>query len=70
MPEYKNRLAAPAYIEQKIVSQDGEAVGTRRLKPSGLFWKPKGAQQFYRVSIDKFTVWITDPSTKAGRTKQ
>ena len=53
MPEYKNRLAAPAYIEQKIVSQDGEAVGTLRLNPSGVLWKPKRAQQFYRVSVDK-----------------
>ena len=70
MPDYVNKLAAPAYIEQRIVTLDGTAVGTIRLKPSGVLWKPKGAHSFYRVSLDHFSEWITDPDTGAGRVKQ
>lgn len=33
-------------------------VGTIRVKPSGLHWKPKGKQSWYGVSIEEFAEFI------------
>ncbi len=67
MPKYKNRFSAPEFFEEKIVNDSG-TLGTIRVKPSGVLWKPSGATKFYSVSLEKFTEWVTDPSTKARRT--
>ena len=69
MPTYKNKFAAPAYIEESVVNENGNAVGKIRIKPSGILWKPKGQQKFYAVPLAKFIAWVTDPTTKATRTK-
>ena len=67
MPRYVNQLARPQYVELKIVDQEERAVGTLRVKPSSILWKPKNAQQFYAVPLDAFAGWIT--SAASGHTK-
>jgi hypothetical protein len=42
-------------------------MGTIRLKPSSVLWKPKGAQQFYVATLDEFSAWIQE---KNKRVKQ
>lgn len=69
MPIYKNKFTAPAYIEESIVDENGSAVGTVHIKPSGVLWQPKGQQKFFSVTLSKFTDWISDANTKATRTK-
>ena len=69
MPSYKNQFRAPDYAEQILEDETGNMLGTLRLKPSGVCWKPKGQQKFYTKSLDDFEQWIMDPATKARRTK-
>ncbi|NJM54934.1 MAG: hypothetical protein HC841_02525 [Verrucomicrobiae bacterium] len=71
MPAYKNKFYAPAFVEEVIIKDDGDnaVVGTIRIKPSGVLWKPKGQQKFYSVDLEKFSAWITDSTTGAKRTK-
>ena len=69
MPTYKNRISSPEHVEHKIVDEKGSPIGTFRLKPSSVLWRPKGKGKFYAVSLDKFRNWIMDPETKAGRVK-
>ena len=59
MPDYKNSFSAPSYREETIVDENGRTVGTLRIKPSSILWKPSGAQSFHAVPLDTFTDWIT-----------
>ena len=68
MPEYKNSFRAPAYYEEVIIDEEGSVVGTIRIKPSSVLWKPKNAQKYFSVKLEKLTEWITDPDTKARKT--
>lgn len=69
MPTYKFRFKAPEHVEQVIVNGDSNVIGTVRLKPSGISWKPKGKHKFLTVSLDEFHDWITDPATSARETR-
>ena len=68
MPKYNNSFRTPAFHEETIVNEDNAVVGTLRIKPSSILWKPKGAQKFLSVPLDKFAEWIADPATKARKT--
>ena len=69
MPGYKNSFRAPAYFEETIIDEVGGVVGTIRVKPSSILWKPKNQRKYYSVQLGKFAEWITDPDTKASKTK-
>ncbi len=69
MPAYKNSFASPDFIEEVVLDENGNKVGTIRIKPSGILWKPSGKQSFCSVPLDKFAAWITDPATKAKQVK-
>lgn len=68
MPKYKNKFASPSYIEERVLDEKDEVIGTLRVKPVSILWKPKGGSKFYSVSMDKFASWITTPATKASKT--
>jgi hypothetical protein len=57
------------YVQEIILDENGKVFGVIRIKPSGVLWKPKNAGKFYSVSLEKFIEWISDPATKANRTK-
>lgn len=67
MPKYNNHFASPDHIEETILSTSGEVIGTIRIKPSSILWKPKGAQKYFSKPLEAFTAWITDPATKARK---
>ena len=69
MPKYKNSIKAPAFIELTIVDTDEKPIGRIRIKPSNILWKKKGKGKFWNIGLDQFVKWITDPKTKAKRTK-
>ncbi|MDF9833766.1 hypothetical protein M2103_001999 [Ereboglobus sp. PH5-5] len=70
MPDYVNTFITPSYIEEIITKKEtGKVVGTIRIKPSGLLWKPAGARSYYSVSLDTFTTWITSSATAAAKVK-
>ena len=69
MPGYKNSIKSPQYVENTILDKNGSPVGTFRLKPSSVMWKPKGKRKFYSVNFDVFREWISASSTKASQAK-
>ncbi len=58
MPRYNNSFAQPAYHDHTINDADGKKIGTLRVKPSGVLWKPANQQKFFSVSLDEFRPWI------------
>jgi len=70
VPKYLNKFKTPDHVEETIVNEIGATVGTIRVKPSSLLWKPTGQHKFYAVSLDRFTSWITDAETGAKRVKK
>lgn len=67
MPPYVNKFEAPQHRTEVILDREDQMVGTIRIKPSGVLWKPVNAQSYYRVSLQNFIDWITDPNTGATR---
>jgi hypothetical protein len=67
MPGYKNRFQRPNHLQQVILDQSNARIGTIRIKPSTVLWKPVNAQKFYSVSLDKFAAWITSQAAGAKR---
>ena len=69
MPKYNYEFQSPAYLEEGILDDTGKKIGTIRIKPVSVAWKPPNAREFLTVSIDDFVIWITSPKAKARRTK-
>jgi hypothetical protein len=69
VPKYQNKFRSPTFVETTILDGNGVTVGTLRLKPSSVNWKPKSGQKFYSVSLTDFEKWITCPKTKAKKLK-
>lgn len=71
MPSYVNKLEQPQHLEAKVLGAAPKRplVGTIRVKPSSILWKPAGQRQFYAVSLDAFARWITCAQAKADRVK-
>jgi hypothetical protein len=68
MPGYKNKFASPEYIEETILDPKGNRLGTIRIKPSGILWKPLGQHKYLSVPLDDFIAWITSPTAGAKKT--
>ena len=69
VPKYRNSFRAPTYAQHTIVDGDGKVIGTIRIKPSSIQWKPSSAKRRYAVWLEDFSAWITDARTRADRTK-
>jgi hypothetical protein len=68
MPVYSNEFTAPKYIQETIRdASTGETIGTIRIKPSSVLWKPKGQYEYYSVTLDAFAGWITSLGTGTRR---
>ena len=67
MPPVVNKFVAPQNRTETILGPNGRVIGTIRIKPSGVLWKPSGAQSYHRVSLGDFIDWITNPNTGATR---
>jgi hypothetical protein len=66
MPEYKNSFDEPKFYEHVIKNDEGK-IGTLRVKPSTVLWKPKGGQAFYSVSIDQFERFIVESGRRVDK---
>jgi len=69
MPNYDYSFQSPAFMEEGIIDDGGRKIGTIRIEPVSISWKPASAREFRTVAIDEFIAWITDPETKARQTK-
>ncbi len=67
----RKSFCSSAFVEQVI--QDGSGVvGTIRIKPSTVMWKPKGAKgdkPYFSATIEEFEAWIMSktPLRKLGQ---
>lgn len=43
-----------AQSEDLSIMEDGVKIGTIRIKPSGILWKPKGKRNWFGLTLDKF----------------
>ncbi len=68
MPAYKYKFKSLEYFEETILDDKNDTIGTVRIKPSGILWKPKGQHKYYAVTLEQFKEWITDENTRAKRT--
>jgi hypothetical protein len=69
MPKYKNSFRSPQYFEETILNENGDVIGTIRIKPSSVLWKPGRSQKYHSVNLEKFVEWITDSNTRAKKTE-
>jgi hypothetical protein len=59
MPTSVNKFAEPDHYDHEFAEEKtGNKVGTLRIKPSSILWKPKGAHQFHSVSLADFGEWM------------
>ena len=69
MPAYTKQFASPQYYDHEILDLEGKKIGTVRVKPTGIAWKPKNGRQFYSVQLEKFAEWIMSSNSGARQTK-
>jgi hypothetical protein len=65
MPNHKNSFTSPDFVEETVVDETGAKLGTIRIRPSSVLWKPVNKRKFYSVSLKAFTTWITAEETAA-----
>jgi hypothetical protein len=68
MPKYTNTFKRPDYHDEVVVGGNGKLLGTIRIKPSSVMWRPNGSRSFLSVSLDRFAAWITSAASQATRT--
>jgi hypothetical protein len=59
MPKYNNSFASPEFLEETVKDPAGRIIGTIRLKPSSVLWRPANQQSYFKVTLDDFAAWIT-----------
>jgi hypothetical protein len=47
MPPHTNHFGSPVYVEHDIRSATDAKIGTIRITPVSVKWKPKGAHKFF-----------------------
>ena len=70
MPNYKNSFKGPEYIEETVLDEGGNKIGTFRLKPSSILWKNKNAHDFHSVPLERFREWIMSQKANAKKVKK
>jgi len=59
MPDSKYRFDEQESYDHRIVDAESKKkIGTLRVKPSSILWKPVNERKFLKVSLDKFAAWI------------
>ena len=68
MPKYKNSFKTSSYVQETVLDEHGKKLGTVRVKPVSVAWKPANQREFFTVPLATFTKWITS-SKAATKTK-
>lgn len=53
-----NHFREPNHTDILFNSAQGRLIGTLRIKPNAVAWKPANAQRFQAVNLSQFTTWI------------
>lgn len=67
--KYVNSFRNPTRIDHRILGPDRKLIGTLRVKPSGVLWRPADVRKFYGVKLGEFIKWITTEPSGAKRKK-
>jgi hypothetical protein len=71
MPASIHKFAEQESYDHVIVdADDGKAIGTLRVKPSTVLWKPRGAKSdkpWFSVDLIELTEWIKQKDHKVSR---
>jgi hypothetical protein len=49
------------------IEENNEMLGTLRIRPNGILWKPKRSQSWYRIAIEEFADYAKQQGTKVER---
>ena len=63
----RNQFSGSASHDHVIVDGEGKMIGTLRVKPSGILWKPRNSQVYYRISLDEFAELAKKKGEKVKR---
>jgi hypothetical protein len=53
-----NNFRPKKFVDHQIVNEDGLAVGTIRVKPSGILWAAKDGKKWRGVPLDEFAEFM------------
>jgi hypothetical protein len=71
MPAAKYKFIEQNAYDHKIGNaDDGTVIGTLRVKPSTILWRPKrarGVSPWFSVSLDDLTDWIVKQNNRVGK---
>jgi len=70
MPSSKYKFAEQVLYDHDIDHDTGGVVGTLRVKPPTLLWKPKGAKgdkPWFSVPLDEFIEWVKEKNYKVSK---
>lgn len=59
-----NNFRPEKFYDREIINGKGHLVGKIRVKPSGISWRPKGSQNWYRVDLESFASFTIKNGTK------
>lgn len=54
----RNRFKCTKAVEQEIIDEQEEKIGTIRIKPCSVQWKPKNAKKWYTVPLSAFARYM------------
>jgi len=71
MPAAKYKFLEPEAYDHEIgIRDDSKAVGTLRVKPSTILWKPRGAKgkkPWFSADLDELTAWIQEKNYRVSK---
>ncbi len=71
MPASKYKFLEQTSYDHEIGNaDDGKTIGTLRVKPSTILWRPKAAKSddpWFSATLDEFIVWIKDKNYKVSK---
>ena len=70
MPAYKNQFGRPDHHDHDILDQASKKVGTLRVKPGNILWKPANQQRFHAVTLGVFSEWIASGASGSKLVKK
>lgn len=65
-----NHFREPNHTDIQFNNAQGRLIGTLRVKPNAVAWKPAGAQHFQAVNLNEFATWILSAESGSRRRSQ
>lgn len=59
-----NKFASRKFEDFEILDENNKKIGEIRVKPSGILWAPKGAQDWLGVDLKTFAAFMVEKGKK------